>query len=424
MIRRFSMAVLALALVLMTVASTPIAEAASPTPQPDISFGIPGQCQQGSFPSGALWMVCIPAYGWNGDLVLWAHGYTAFNEPIAFQNLTLPDGTYLPNVVQFLGYAFATTSYRENGLAILPGETDMLQLNTLFRQVAPRPPVHTYITGASEGGLITTLLVEQHPSTFSGGLALCGPIGNFRLQTDYFGNFRVLFDYFFPNVLPPSPINIPDQLINNWDSAYSPAVASAISANPSAAQQLIATSHAAIDPSNVAASEISTAQDVLWYNVFATNDAEEKLGGNPFDNQHWLYHGSANDALLNLRVERFAASPTALANLKPYETTGNVTIPLVTMHTTGDDVIPFWNEILYHAKIHTSGAGQVTQIPIKAYGHCNFTTGQVLAAFDLLVTQVTGKGVPMIDQRFNVAQVRADFAQTMQKWKQQGLVPQ
>jgi hypothetical protein len=73
----------------------------------------------------------------------------------------------------------------------------------------------------------------------------------------------------------------------------------------------------------------------------------------------------------------------------PYETTGNVTIPLVTLHDTGDPIIPYWHEKLYSSKIHTSGNGIVTQIPVKAYGHCNFTIAQLLGAFNLLVGQVT-----------------------------------
>ena len=79
----------------------------------------PGACQDGVLPSGALSRICVPAAGWNGDLVVWAHGYVAYNEPIGFYNLTF-DAVYLPDLVQELGFAFATTSYRTNGLAVLP----------------------------------------------------------------------------------------------------------------------------------------------------------------------------------------------------------------------------------------------------------------------------------------------------------------
>jgi len=91
----------------------------------------------------------------------------------------------------------------------------------------------------SEGGLISTLLTEQSPQLFSGTLAGCGPIGSFQNQIEYLGNVRVIFDYFFPTILPPSPIVIPQNLIDNWDADVRAAVASAVQADPASAQQLI-----------------------------------------------------------------------------------------------------------------------------------------------------------------------------------------
>jgi hypothetical protein len=134
---------------------------------------------QGTLPHGALYLICVPATGWNGDVVVYAHGYTPVTEPLDFHNL-LPDGTYLPDIVLGQGYAFATTSYRQNGLAILEGSDDIRELVALFPQVTGQTATHTYLTGASEGGLITTLLIEQSPTLFSAGLATCGPIGSFR----------------------------------------------------------------------------------------------------------------------------------------------------------------------------------------------------------------------------------------------------
>jgi pimeloyl-ACP methyl ester carboxylesterase len=355
---------------------------------PDEALGKPGPCLTGSLAGGALSMFCVPSRGWNGDLLVYAHGYVAYNAPLDFYNLTF-SGIYVPTLVQYLGYAFATTSYRSNGLVILDGEDDIRQLVSAFPGATGKTAAHTYLVGVSEGGLIATLLTEQSPQLFSGTLAGCGPIGSFQNQIEYLGNVRVLFDYFFPNVLPPSPISIPQSVIDGWDSTYDPAVTSAVQANPVAAQQLIAVSHAPIDPSDFTHSVVTTTTGILWYNVFGTNDARSKLGGNPYTNKHFTYHGSTNDTALNQNVERFSADPVALANVAPYETTGNVTIPLVTLHDTGDPIIPFWHETLYTPKIHTSGNGIVTQIPVKAYGHCNFTIAQLLGAFKLVVKQST-----------------------------------
>src|SRR5439155_9279457 len=132
----------------------------------------------------------------------------AFNEPLQFAQLSLSGGLTVPVVVQSLGYAFATTTYRQNGLSILQGVDDIRELIGAFRD-AHGVPTKTFQIGVSEGGLVTALLAEQSPSLFAGALAMCGPVGSFQSHIDYFGDFRVLFDYFFPGILIGSPHRIP-----------------------------------------------------------------------------------------------------------------------------------------------------------------------------------------------------------------------
>src|SRR5262245_22637649 len=91
-------------------------------------------CTTGVLPSGALSMLCVPP-GWNGNLIAFAHGYIESSQPLDFYHLTLPDGTSIPNLVQGLGFAFATTSYRQNGLAILEGVDDIAELVQAFVDV-------------------------------------------------------------------------------------------------------------------------------------------------------------------------------------------------------------------------------------------------------------------------------------------------
>src|SRR5205823_4600707 len=120
------------------------------------------------------------------------------------------------------------------------------------------------------------------------------------------GDFRVLFDYFFPGVvLPGSPIAVPDVLMQKWYAVYAPAVAGALAANPGRALELLRVAKAPFDPADPR-TIVQTALDVLWYNVFATNDAAAKLGGNPYGNRLRWYFGSKNDWALNLAVQRFS----------------------------------------------------------------------------------------------------------------------
>ncbi|MPY89805.1 MAG: prolyl oligopeptidase family serine peptidase [Luteitalea sp.] len=348
---------------------------------------VPGTCDEGQFSTGALWKICVPAAGWNHQLLVFAHGYVP-NIPgveLGFYDV-LPDGTELSTLVQRVGFAYATTSYRQNGLAILEGLDDIRDLVELFRERAGQP-TRTYATGGSEGGLVTALLAERSPDLFTGALAACGPIGSFRFQINYFVDFRVLFDYFFPGVFTGSPIDISVQEIRDWINGSLPArIRRRLLRDREHAIELMRTSRAPHDPADFE-TVVSTALSILEYNVLATNDARAKLGGNPFGNRSRWYSGSSDDLQLNVAVRRFAANPAAIEALHQYDTSGDLRIPLIALHTTGDETVPFTHEGLYSLKERPSGRGRFVLLPIRRYGHCNFTVPEILAAFGVLLAQ-------------------------------------
>lgn len=352
----------------------------------------PERCEQGAHSDGAIYLICLPDdRPWNGELVIFAHGYVAFNEPIELPDLELPSGTQLPDLVNGLGYAFATTSYSLNGLAVLEGIQDVIDLVDVFTQ-GYGAPSRVYLTGGSEGGLVTALAVEQHPEVFDGGLAACGPVGDFRDQVNYWGDFRVVFDYFFPGLIPGSAVSVPDEVIENWESIYSPAVSQALEADPEATAQLLSVTGAPIDRKDPSSVE-ETVLGLLWYNVFATNDGIEKLNGQPFGNRLRVYRGSDHDLHLNRTVARFTAEKPALDTInQDYQTSGDLVSPVITLHTTGDPIIPYWHERAYRAKVAAMGDASLhVNIPVLRYGHCEFKNYEVLAAFALLVFKSSGQ---------------------------------
>ncbi len=257
---------------------------------------------------------------------------------------------------------------------------------------------------------MTAFAIEQHGDVFDGGVAACGPIGSFRGQVGYFGDFRVLFDAFFPGVLPGSPVDIPLEVVANWETLYVPAIGEAVAADPEAARQLLRVSTAPSDPADPA-TVLQTIVDVLWYNVFATNDATERLGGQPYDNRFRWYFGSDDDLSLNRNVQRFKADPAALAKLaSTYETSGRPAAPLVLMHTTGDPIIRYWNQPLYLLKTFATGSGgKVLRLPIQRYGHCQFTAPEALIAFGLLLLKVEGSQLANAEQALPTQQSRAEY---------------
>ena len=269
-------------------------------------------------------------------------------------------------------------------------------------------PDHVYLVGASEGGLVTTLAVEQSPDVFSGGVATCGPVGDFRKQVNYWGDFRVLFDFYFPGLMPGTVTSVPVVSQDQWDLAFAPTIAAALAAKPTLLDKILRVSRAPFDPAQPS-TKVETALGILWYSAFATMDAQEKLGGQPFDNSRRLYTGSGNDFWLNLLVPRYHADPTALATIDvSYQTTGRLETPLVTMHTIGDPVVPYWHEPLYTLKALPSGLLH-TNLPVARYGHCAFKAEEALVALGLLVLKVEGRELVNAERVLTTEKARGQY---------------
>lgn len=357
----------------------------------------PPVCQPGSLPShdpkypaDQLIMVCVPP-NWNGQLVMYAHGYVPEQAPLALPvtELTLTDGGFLPNMVLSQGFAFATTSYHKNGYAVQQARSDLNGLLQYFKKSVPAGSLHkVYLTGASEGGEIVALMIEHYPDKYNGALAACGPIGGAAYQVRYLTDFRVVFDYYFPGVFGFGAEPVPVTAFLNWD-AYAQQVGLAIADNPAAAAQLYNVTGAALDPADPSTSAVSSALAILWYSIWGTNDLLSTAGGMPYDNQATQYVGSLDDAALNAGVERISSDGRARAYLdRFYQTTGDLQRPLVTLHTLYDPIVPFQHEIIYQQMVAAAGRSNLlTTIPVQRYGHCNFTGTEVMQALGMLIAQ-------------------------------------
>jgi hypothetical protein len=359
---------------------------------------------QGTLDDGSLYEFCLPAPpAFPLGLVLYAHGYSQPGTPLAIVDNEIPvgDGTarHVSDVVTSLGLGFGTTSYPHVGLNGPEGVASLHTLKQAFTTIygAQSSALRTYLVGVSEGAFISALGAEQPTADFQGVLAACGPVGDFRRQVDYYGDFRVLFDYFFPGVLGPAWADDADygaaaraQVAANWN-LYQAQIIAALRARPLAAAQLIAVSRAPINPLDLT-SVGETAIAVLWYNIFSTDDAVQRLGGRPFDNRGRFYTGSFNDFLLNARVKRFTAQAAALATIQSeFTTTGALQMPVVTDHTLLDPAVPARQEIIYAAKVAAAGqSAKLHQFVVPRYGHCAFTVGELLLAFGQLVQQTAG----------------------------------
>ena len=341
--------------------------------------------------SGSIYRICMPpADQYNGILVVWAHGFQDAGTPVSIPEDQLCIGTFcIPEVINGLGFAFATNSYSKTGLAILQGRDDIRDLVDVFA-AQKGAPQKVYLVGASEGGIITALSLEQHPDVFNAGLAACGPIGNFPLQINYFGDARATFQVFYPQLIPGDPFQPPAPLAANWSAYYDAIVEPFIfnPANRTRLDQWAKVAHLPFDANDYLGSLRVSVRDVLRYGVVNLTDGAQTLGGFPFDNRTRVYSGSSNDLYLNFAVPRRSADPVALTAMNTdYRTTGLLQRPLITLHTTKDQQVPYVHEPLYTLKTLASGAFVTRHLPIKIdrFEHCNFTPGEVLVSFAIML---------------------------------------
>jgi hypothetical protein len=355
----------------------------------------PPSCQPVGEYAGAVglakYLLCIPP-NYNGNLVVFAHGYVAPSPAIAIPDdqLILPDGSTIPEIVNGLGFGFVATSYSKNGLAVLEGMKDILLLLDAVKPLVPDTE-HVFLVGASEGSLVVTKLIEVDDGRFDGALALCGPCGDFRAQINHVGDFRVVFDYFFPGVLPYPPIPDPSLSDAVFNGYFVSRVAPAIQARPLATAQVLSVNRVFTGFS--AANTAEAFYTVLRYNAVAPEDIKNELGGQPsFDNSTRSYSGSFFDRALNRGINRFTADQAALAEMEKYQTTGNLQAPLVNMHTTWDPLVPYSQAQQYGKKVLLRGKYRLyTHIPVVRFGHCQFTTNELLFGFYLMVAKAAGQ---------------------------------
>ena len=346
----------------------------------------------GTVGDGADYGIFVPT-NWNGDVVFYAHGIIP---PLAPVSLPGPadwdDAAALRDALGSAGYAVAYSSFGENGYAIKDGIQRTHQLRGIFTSRVGKPK-RSFLIGHSLGAQVAQALAETYPDQYDGTLAMCGVLGGTRLETDYIAHVRTMFDLFYPGVLPGSTMEMPVVITDVASQIQNPVIA-AVLANPTGFQMISFSKQAQLAGNNTA-ELLTTLVNALAYQAIGVNDLLARTHGHTlFDNSHTVY-GSAIPALIpdaayvpvNAGIRRYIASPDALAWLDHnYEPTGNLRIPMLTVHKTRDRLVPFRHEAEYQARVAAAGASaNLVQRSQDAYGHCDFDASYMLSNFQDLV---------------------------------------
>ena len=334
---------------------------------------------------GSLYRLVRPA-NWNGRLVLYAHGFVPSGAPVALP----PEGSLLISLLAPQGFAVAYSSFSENGWAVKDGAERTHQLLGIFSARFGRP-ARVYITGVSMGGLIAIKQSETYPSIYAGALPAGAVAGGPRRQFDYEANIWTLFDFLYPEVLPSDAANVPEG-IDVTQAIVSPALA-AMEANPNGALAMAQIDQIPI-PFATFEELVESILTALAYYATEFTDLNNRTHGHGFfDNSDTQYTGALPPEqlqVINAGIQRFAASPSALSYLEHfYNPSGALRIPMLTLATSRDPVVPGFHQISYRDAVTAAGASDfLVQREIERYGHLTFTPEELGQAFNDLVLWV------------------------------------
>jgi pimeloyl-ACP methyl ester carboxylesterase len=371
---------------------------------------------------GANYLVQVPV-NWNGTLLLYSHGYTFVGNP-----LTAADASDPLTAAALLqqGYALAGSSYSQNGWALQQAFHDQIALLDYFDATCGQP-ARTIPWGDSLGGIITAGLVQLYPNRFAGAVPLCGVlsggVGTWNQALDSAFAFNLLLA---GNALPLVHIQDPSGAFNQAEQIIKNAQGTAQGrARIALAASLADTPGWFNEASPAPASDDYVAQEqnqYLWdsqvdfaFIFLARAELEARAGGNPSWNIGVDYRAQLQKSVDNKEVEalykqaglnlsqdlralnsapRISPDLKAVEYLSKYITfDGDLDIPVLTMHTTGDGLVVNENEQTYATATRTAGDSPLLrQIFVNRAGHCTFTPAENLVALQTLIRRLdTGK---------------------------------
>ncbi len=334
--------------------------------------------------SGGSYRIEVPT-AWNGGLVIFAHGYRG-EGPDIYVGLS-PIREHLVS----LGYAWAASSYRGNGFRPDWGVDDTLALRDLFIQRYASPH-WTILYGQSMGGHVLIASLEQHPDVYQAGLAECGVLMGVE-EYDYLAAYTAAADYISGVHLLDAPSQaafgslVQDQWLpamgtpgaytqrgQQFDSVVKYLTGGDLPYREQGLAQRYTENLIRLpEPSSVPAAAPPGIR------AYSTRNIDYQI-----DPGLGLSAEQLNSSVR--RVDHAPGARTAAENPVFADVSGQIRVPLMTLHGTGDAYVPFRFEQEYRrltAKAGTSGL--LVQRAIRRPGHCSFTDDERSTAFDDLV---------------------------------------
>ncbi len=366
--------------------------------------------------NGAAYRIEVPQANWNGKLVMWAHGYRGTGP-----NLTA-DNPIMRRYLLDNGYAWAASSYSKNYYDVRAGVEDTNALALNFSKIAAEKgralaaPSKIFITGVSMGGHITAAAIEAeaqqtaiHKVKYSGAVPMCGVLGDTELF-NYFAGYQVAAQQLANVPITKFPVTDFDALRPTIQSALWTDFPTVSNAQGDKLKNVVRNLSGGARPFYDEGWANASNQNNIWSSLGGDGTINGILNSNVLDTTELFYKVDASsnsttavDTAFN--ASAFTITPTADANRLRRDglrwipvTSGNISIPVVTLHTLGDLFVPFKMEQVYAARVKAKGNGKwLVQRAIRDVGHCAFTAAEATTAFDDMVKWEAGGAKPAGD---------------------------
>lgn len=349
-------------------------------------------CYSGRDSNGAYYAIAVPD-DWNRSLVVHAHGgpdLGAESDPTR----SLDDlGRWSVMVKE--GYAWAGSSYRRGGYGTRMAAADTESVRRLFVAEFGEPR-RTYVHGQSWGGNVAAKVAEAYGGrhgAYDGALLTNGVLAGGSRGYDYRVDLRVVYQYYCGNHPRPTEPQYP-----LWQGlrAGSTMTAAGLRARlqectgfaSAPGERTALQQHNLDDILAVTRIPERTLESHLRFATFTFRDVvHDRLGGrNPFGNRGVRYSGSHDDEALNAGVERFAADPTAARDLSyDSDLTGEVSLPVLTLHAIDDPTAFVEHEAAYRATLRGAGrAGNLVQTFTREHEHSELSDAEYATSIGAL----------------------------------------
>ncbi|MBC7717396.1 MAG: alpha/beta hydrolase [Pseudorhodobacter sp.] len=376
--------------------------------------------------NGSAYRVEVPTTGWNGKLVMWAHGYAGTGD-----NLTV--GT--PIMRRYLldnGYAWAASSYSKNYYDVRVGVEDTNALALAFNTIAASKgrtlaaPSKIFITGVSMGGHITAAAIDAEAQRYAvnkvkyaGAVPMCGVLGDVELF-NYFAGYQVVSQQLAGLPMTKFPVADFATLAPAIQSALWTTYPTLTNSQGDKLKTAVMNLSGGDRPFYKEGWANAGNQGNIWASLGGDGSISGILNGNILDTTALTYKidatsptASALDTYFNANV--FKITPTADVNRLRTDglrwiplTSGDIGIPVVSIHTLGDLFVPFKMEQVYAARVKAKGNDKwLVQRAIRDVGHCAFTAAEAATAFDDMIKWEAGGAKPAGDDVTTAATVAA-----------------